>query len=161
MSFLTTQPIDITLLLSQSHHVSCGAVVLFSGDVRNNNVGKQVQFLEFEAFEELANSMIFEILETAKTTWKLQIATCQHRIGKVSVLESAVCVITSSAHRKEAYQANQYIMERIKHEAPIWKKEVYTDNSYEWGNNCGCHPDGYVSENHTKTVPSSFLNLKK
>ncbi len=160
MQYLTYQPIQIEQLLAISHHTSCGAVVLFSGDVRNNNVGKQVDYLEFEAFDELAKALIAEILDTAQKKWNLEIALCQHRLGIVKVLECAVCVVTSSPHRSEAYQANQYIMERIKHEVPIWKKEVYTDKSYQWGNNCGCHPEGYFPENHTKSVPQAFQNLK-
>lgn len=159
-NLLTYSNINLPNLLAQSHHANCGAVVLFSGEVRNNNLDKEVQHLEFEAFEPMANSMIKEILDFAKEKWKLEIAICQHRLGKVEISESAVCVITSSKHRKEAYEANQYIMERVKHEVPIWKKEYFLDGSYEWGNNCNCHPDGYKPENHAKNVPNSFLNLQ-
>lgn len=157
--FLSYSPINIPQLFADSHHEKCGAVVLFSGEVRNNNLGKEVQCLEFESFAPMANAMIAEILTTAKTKWKLEIAICQHRLGKVAVSESAVCVITSSSHRKEAYEANQYIMERVKHEVPIWKKEIFMDGSHEWGNNCNCHPEGYKPEKHAKKVPDSFLNL--
>ncbi|TAG56591.1 MAG: molybdenum cofactor biosynthesis protein MoaE [Cytophagales bacterium] len=160
MEHLTYKKINITKLLEDSHHESCGAVVLFIGDVRNHNIGKSVQYLEYEAFTPMAESMIQSILQEAKGKWQLQTALCLHRIGKVEVLESAVCVITSSVHRNEAYQANQYIMERVKHEAPIWKKEVFLDGTYEWGNNCGCHPDGFKSELHAKNVPLSFSNIK-
>lgn len=159
--YLTENNIDLPFLLSNSHHQSCGAVVLFSGEVRNNNLDKAVQYLEFESFKPMATVLIKEILDVAKLNWKLEIAICQHRIGKVEISESAVCVITSSKHRKEAYEANQYIMERVKHEVPIWKKEYFLDGTYEWGNNCNCHPEGYKPENHAKTVPDSFKNLLK
>ena len=65
-------------------------------------------------------------------------AIAQHRTGKVAIGETAVVVITASAHRSEAYAANRYIIDRIKHEAPIWKCEYYKDGSHEWGNNCNC-----------------------
>ena len=58
---------------------------------------------------------------------------------KVPVGESAVVVITASSHRKEAYTANRFIIDRIKHEVPIWKCEIFQDGSREWGNNCNCH----------------------
>lgn len=160
MKNLTFDKINITQLLETAHHESCGAVVLFSGDVRNQNIGKSVQYLEYEAFAPMAEIMIASVLEEAKLKWKLEIALCIHRLGKVKVLESAVCVITSAVHRNEAYLANQYIMERVKHEAPIWKKEIFADGTYEWGNNCGCHPDGFKPEKHALKVPASFSNLK-
>lgn len=159
-NYLTQKCIDLSFLLSLSHHSTCGAVVLFSGEVRNNNINKDVQYLSFEAFIPMAETMIKEILNCAKNKWDLEIAICQHRLGKVDILESAVCVITSSKHRKEAYEANQYIMERVKHEVPIWKKEYFSDGTYEWGNNCNCHPEGYKPKNHAKSVPEAFLNLK-
>ncbi|RYY21810.1 MAG: molybdenum cofactor biosynthesis protein MoaE, partial [Sphingobacteriaceae bacterium] len=68
----------------------------------------------------------------------LKIALAQHRTGKVGVMESAVVVITASPHRAEAYSANRYIIDRIKHESPIWKCEYFKDGSKEWGGNCNC-----------------------
>ena len=141
ISALSAAPIDLVGLLQEGHHPRAGAVVLFSGEVRNHSKGREVLFLEYEAFVPLAEKMINEIIAEAKKKWELHIAICQHRIGKVEVMESAVCVITASSHRKEAYEANQYIIDRVKHEAPIWKKEYFSDGSHEWGRNCGCHPE--------------------
>lgn len=132
-------PLDIVGLLQQSHHPAAGAIVLFSGEVRDHNRGKAVSWLEYESHLPLATKMIGEILEEAKLKWPLHIALAQHRVGKVSIGESAVVVITASAHRSEAFAANRYIIDRIKHEAPIWKCEYYTDGTKEWGNNCNCH----------------------
>lgn len=160
MEYISEEKIILELLLQKAHHPHCGAVVMFSGDVRDNNIGKNVEYLEYESFKPMAIAMIEEILQTAKQKWDLKIAICTHRVGKVQIMESAVCVITSSAHRKEAYEANEYIMERVKHEVPIWKKEVYSDGSFEWGNNCGCHPQNAKPENHAKSVPLSFLSAK-
>jgi molybdopterin synthase catalytic subunit len=131
-------PLDIVGLLSRAHHPGAGAVVLFSGEVRESNQGKAVAFLEYEAHVPLASTMIEEILTTAKQRWSLHSAVAQHRTGKVSIGDTAVVVITASAHRSEAYAANRYIIDRIKHEAPIWKCEHYTDGTKEWGNNCNC-----------------------
>src|SRR5687768_18405218 len=99
--YISEQPLDIVGLLSGSHDPKAGALVLFSGDVRDNNLGKEVSYLEYEAHSSLAAKMIEEILQEAIIKWNLTLAVAQHRIGKVSVAESAVVVITASVHRKE------------------------------------------------------------
>jgi molybdopterin synthase catalytic subunit len=139
LKYITSEAIDVGGLLAQSHHPKAGAIVLFSGEVRDHNAGKDVSWLEYEAQVSIASRMIKEILDEASKKWGLNIAVAQHRIGKVEVGESAVVVITASSHRKEAYDANRLIIDRIKHEVPIWKCEVFKDGSKEWGNNCNCH----------------------
>ena len=135
---ISTEPLDIVELLSMAHHPTAGAIVLFSGEVRNNNNNKEVAYLEYEAQIKMATTMIRSILKEATEKWKLTIAIAQHRIGKVSITETAVIVITASAHRKEAYAANQFIIDKIKHEVPIWKCEYFTDGTKQWGANCDC-----------------------
>jgi molybdopterin synthase catalytic subunit len=130
--------IDLVGLLAAGHHPGAGAVVLFSGEVRESNRGRAVAYLEYEAHVPLAEKMIGEILAEAKGRWNLSVAIAQHRTGRVEIGETAVVVITASAHRHEAYEANRYIIDRIKHEAPIWKCEHYLDGTKEWGNNCNC-----------------------
>jgi molybdopterin synthase catalytic subunit len=126
-------------LLAEGHHPAAGAVVLFSGEVRESNNGKEVAFLEYEAHIPLAEKLIAEVLAEAKWRWNLSVSIAQHRVGRVETGETAVVVITASAHRSEAYTANRHIIDRIKHEAPIWKCEHYRDGTKEWGNNCNCH----------------------
>ena len=139
LSFITSEPLDMVGLLAKAHHPRAGAVVLFSGDVRNHSNGKNVAYLEYEAQESMASKMIGAIVEEAKRKWQLTIALAIHRVGKVAVCESAVVVITASAHRQEAFVANRYIIDKIKHEVPIWKCEYFEDGSKEWGGNCNCH----------------------
>ena len=136
---ISATPLDVVSLLAQAHHPQAGAVVLFSGEVRNHNQGMAVDYLEYEAHESMAAKMIGIILADAQQKWPLNIAVAQHRTGKVTVGETAVIVITASAHRSEAYAANQYIIDRIKHEAPIWKCEYFSDGTKKWGGNCSCH----------------------
>jgi molybdopterin synthase catalytic subunit len=135
---ISAGPLDLAGLLAGAHHPRAGAVVLFSGEVRDHNRGREVAFLEYEAYIPLASKLIGEILAEAKEKWQLTIALARHRVGKVAIGDTAVVVITASAHRSEAYAANRYIIDRIKHEAPIWKNEHYTDGAHEWGNNCNC-----------------------
>lgn len=138
MQHLSSHSIDITALFAGAHHPKAGAVVLFSGETRDSSHGKAVACLVYEAQESLAGKMIAEILQQAKERWQLTVAVAVHRTGKVAVSESAVVVITAAAHRSEAYAANRYIIDRIKHEVPIWKCEYFTDGSKEWGGNCNC-----------------------
>ena len=136
---ISPEPLDLVGLLSSAHHPAAGAVVLFSGEVRDNNKGREIAYLEYESYGPLAIKMIHEILAEARERWHLQLAIAQHRVGKVAIGESAVVVITAAAHRKEAYEANREIIDRIKHEVPIWKCEYFPDGSHQWGNNCNCH----------------------
>jgi molybdopterin synthase catalytic subunit len=136
---ITTDPLDIVGLLALAHNPKVGGIVLFSGEVREISNGRTVDYLEYEAHAVLASNMIAEIIEAAKQKWELKIALARHRVGKVEICESAVVVITASAHRQEAYAANRYIIDRIKHEVPIWKCEYFTDGTKEWGGNCNCH----------------------
>jgi molybdopterin synthase catalytic subunit len=137
-AFITAEPLDLVDLLSKAHHPGAGAVVLFSGEVRDSNGGRGVDCLEYESYVPLAEKMIREILDGAKEKWGLRVALAQHRIGRLSIGEPAVAVITAAAHRREAYEASQHIIHRIKHEVPIWKCEYFSDGDHRWGNNCNC-----------------------
>lgn len=129
---ITHTLIDLNKIVSLAHHAKAGAIVLFSGEVRNHHEGESVDFLEYEAHEEMADRSIQEILQDTNLKWPLHFAFAQHRIGKVDIMESAVVVVTSASHRGEAYEANQYIIGRIKSETPIWKKEYFTTGDAKW-----------------------------
>ena len=110
-----------------------GAVVFFVGKVRDLADDK-LQYLEVEAFEELAKRQIEEICDDAANTWDLEYILVKHRFGRLKLNDNIVLVITSSKHRKNAYKASMYIMERLKSNVPFWKKEV-ANNSQKWVEN--------------------------
>jgi molybdopterin synthase catalytic subunit len=124
--------INIGELVELAHHPEAGALVIFSGEARNLHKSKAVNFLEYEAQLEMAEKSIADILERAKKNWPLKVAIAVHRIGRVDISEPAVVVITSAAHRKEAYEANQFIINEIKENTPIWKKEFFADGEVKW-----------------------------
>lgn len=132
---IVTGPIDIAALLREAHCPEAGGIVLFSGEVRNNHKGKTVMYLEYEAYASLAADVIAAIVEEARRLWGLLYAGAVHRVGRVEISESAIVVITSHSHRKEAYEANQFIVDAIKRDVPIWKCEHFADGSHEWGTN--------------------------
>jgi Molybdopterin converting factor, large subunit len=151
---ITHQPINIAGLFAGMHSSNTGAVVLFSGEIRGANKDKEVLWLEYEAYESMAEKAIANILAMAKEKWPLNQAVCIHRVGKLNISDCAVVVITASAHRDAAYKANRYIIDEVKRKAPIWKNEIFSDGTNEWGNNdCeGCkqthHPDDEHSHVH-------------
>ncbi len=138
MEHLSRENIDVLSLWQHSHHPEAGGIVLFSGEVRNNHLGKEVSHLYYEAAEPMANKLIAKLLEEATQRWGLRVAIAVHRLGEVAIMETAVVVITGAAHRKEAYAANQYIIDRIKHHVPIWKCEYLANGERVWGGHCSC-----------------------
>ena len=149
MNHLQHTELNYSELFDGFRNPNSGAVVLFSGEVRDNNKGREVTHLEYEAYEPMANKMIDEIIGEAISRFKLNQAICVHRLGRVEISGCAVVVITGAGHRKEAYDANRYIIDKVKNEVPIWKHEFFADGTSEWGQNCDCvtHEDEH-KHNH-------------
>ena len=104
---------------------SDGAVVAFVGLVRNHNAGRRVQYLEYEAYEPLALKTFAGIAREANRRWPGVRMALHHRIGRLSIGEASVAIVTTSPHRAVAYAANRYAIERVKQIAPIWKREFF------------------------------------
>lgn len=129
---LTEQPIDIPSLAAELNDPAAGAVVTFDGRVRNHNDGQAVSHLEYQAYPALAISTGQKILEEEVTRHGILKARAVHRTGPLSIGDAAVWVGVASAHRGPAFDAARAIMERLKYELPIWKKETYADGHTEW-----------------------------
>lgn len=110
-----------------------GAQNFFFGSVRDQNAGKKVTAVSYDAFEPLAEKVLQEISHEAQLKWgnALKISIV-HRTGKLFIGEISVAIGVSSMHRDESYQASRYIIEQIKKRAPIWKKEHYEYGETEW-----------------------------
>ena len=139
MKHLQHTDLNYSELFDGFRNPNSGAVVLFSGEVRFNNQGREVTHLEYEAYEPMASKMIDEIIDEAISRFHLNQAVCVHRLGRVEISGCAVVVITGAGHRKEAYNGNRYIIDRVKNEVPIWKHEFFADGTSEWGQNCDCN----------------------
>lgn len=123
----------------------CGAVVLFSGTVRDHAEGRSgVQHLTYEAYEEQAVPKMAEIAAEVRTRWPAsgQIVLL-HRTGRLELGESSVVVVVSSPHRPEAFEAGRYAIDALKATVPIWKHEVW-DGGSDWGT--GAHDVQSASE---------------
>ena len=123
------EPIDIALVMNEAGSDSDGAVVSFIGRARNNSNGKPVLYLEYEAYSEMARKQLQKVIDDAAARWALGSCMLVHRIGRVNVGEASIIIAASSPHRNEAFQAVQYIIDTIKKQIPIWKKEFYPDGS--------------------------------
>ena len=110
-----------------------GAVVFFVGKVRDLE-NDNLKYLEIESFEELARIKIKEICYDAANKWDLEYIVVKHRFGRLKLNDNIVLVITSSKHRKNAYEASEFIMEYLKSNVPFWKKEV-ADKTQKWVEN--------------------------
>jgi len=102
-----------------------GAVVTFLGLVRNHNVGRRMHYLEYEAFEPLAVKAFGRIAEEVRERWPGATLALHHRIGRLEIGEASVAIAAASAHRRDAYAACRYAIERVKQIAPIWKREFF------------------------------------
>ena len=110
-----------------------GDVVIFVGNVRDLE-DDNLKYLEIESFEELAKSQIKEICDDAANKWDLEYVLVKHRFGRLRINDNIVLVITSSKHRKKAYEASEFIMEYLKSNVPFWKKEV-AEKTQKWVEN--------------------------
>lgn len=134
MFSLTHSPIETTQLRDTLQNPKAGGIVIFEGRVRDHNEGQAVSTLYYEAYESMALKIGTQILEEAQQKYALCHVRCEHRLGTLTLEELAVWVGVSSAHRKEAFEACAWIIDRIKTELPIWKQETYHSGETHWVN---------------------------
>ena len=134
---VAVQKIDFDLNLEmeclKAKTKKAGAVVFFVGKVRDLE-DDNLQYLEIESFEELAKSQLKEVCKNAADKWDLEYILVKHRFGRLKLNDNIVLVVTSSKHRKNAYDASVYIMEYLKSNVPFWKKEV-ANKTQNWVEN--------------------------
>ena len=118
-------PIDPAELLAAVGDPAAGASVLFLGTTRNENSGRRVTRLEYEAFAGMAVNEMRQLARQARRRWPLRRVAMVHRIGVVPVGEASVGIAVSAGHRGEAFDACHWLIDRLKEIVPIWKKEHY------------------------------------
>jgi molybdopterin synthase catalytic subunit len=136
---LTHEPLDPDLLVRAVSAATVGAVVLFHGVVRDNNLGRRVLYLEYDGFPEMAESELQRIANEVTAEFALEAMAIHHRLGRVEIGEASLLVATSSAHRAAAFNACHAAVDRIKQTVPIWKKEFWEDGSH-WVEGAGFAP---------------------
>jgi molybdopterin synthase catalytic subunit len=131
MIAITDQPIDVDAAIAAAQSDRAGAVNVFIGTVRNHADRRAVVRLEYEAYDKMALKKMEEVAAEARRRWPVEKAAVVHRKGILQIGEVAVVIAVSTPHRRESFEACQYIIDTIKQVVPIWKKEVY-ENGETW-----------------------------
>jgi molybdopterin synthase catalytic subunit len=120
---IVSRPIDVDALEARVSGPENGAVLTFLGQVRNHSRGREVAWLEYDAYVPMAEKQISRIAEDAGRKWGVTVAI-EHRIGRIELCEPSVAICVGSPHRAEAFEACRYCIDTLKETVPIWKKEV-------------------------------------
>jgi len=129
---LTYEALSVELLVQQVQNPKAGAIATFLGVTRNNNLGEQVQSLEYEAYEAMALKKLKQIGIETQTRFKIIDIAIWHRLGIVHIGETSVAIAVSSAHRKSALEACHFAIDRLKEIVPIFKKEYFAQSGARW-----------------------------
>ncbi len=127
---VTIEPLSLDSLVARVSHPGAGGITTFIGVVRDNAHDKQIKFLEYEAYPELAERMLAQIGAEVNERWSDVRIAIAHRVGRLQIGEASVIIAASAAHRAEAFSACRYAIERLKVILPVWKKEFASDTDY-------------------------------
>ncbi len=128
---ITGEPLDRNELVGAVSHPSVGGIAVFEGVVRDHARGKEMHYLEYDVYPEMAIKQIRTIIDEAQRRWGAERVAVAHRIGRLEIGETSVIVVVATPHRAEAFEACRYIIDTLKTTVPIWKKEVATSGE-EW-----------------------------
>ncbi len=128
---ITHEPLDPQPLVEAVRSDDSGAVAVFYGVVRNENMGRSVRYLEYDVYPEMAIKKMREIAEEVRARYPITGIGALHRVGRLEIGETSLLVAVSSVHRTAAFEACHFAVDRIKQVVPIWKKEVWDDGE-EW-----------------------------
>lgn len=134
------KPLDALAIRALVSDPAAGAIVVFEGTARNHHQNRVVESLAYEAFIPMAEAELQRLRTESMSRFGLCRCAIHHRIGTVRLLEAAVVIAVSSAHRKEALEAAAWLMDRIKEGVPIWKREEYQQGGNAWVEGAERHP---------------------
>lgn len=121
--------IDIATLEMRVSGIENGAICTFAGQVRNHSRGKQVAFLEYDAYIPMAEKQMLKIAQEAEAKWGCEVVI-EHRIGRIELGEASVVIVVGSPHRAQAFEACRWCIDTLKEDVPVWKRETCPDGSF-------------------------------
>ncbi len=127
---VTPDPLDLETLFRLVLRASSGAVAHFVGVVRDNNLGRRVAYLEYDAYPAMATKLLQQIEAEVRERWEIDAIAMHHRTGRLEIGEASVAIAVSAPHRGEAIEACHYAIDRLKQIVPVWKKEVWVDGAH-------------------------------
>jgi len=128
---LVDGPIDVIAVLAEVADERAGGVASFVGTVRSESRGRKVVYLEYDAYEGMAEKVMAELAESLKSKYSLCEIAMAHRVGRVEIGEASVAIAVSAPHRQDALAACKEAIDTLKETVPLWKKEVY-EGGEEW-----------------------------
>ncbi len=129
---LTDRPIDTSAILASVSSPLAGAVVLFLGTTRELTGGRRTLSLDYECYAEMARAKLAELEAEARRRWPLVACTMVHRLGRLEIGEASVAAAVSAPHRRDAFEAGQWLIDTLKEVVPIWKRENWADGESQW-----------------------------
>ena len=129
---LTDSPIDTQNILDRLRHPNAGAVVLFLGTTREITGDRQTVALDYEAYAEMAERQLAKLEAEARSRWTVIECMIVHRLGRVPPAEASVAIAVSTPNRADAFAAGQWLIDALKRDVPIWKREQWSDGITEW-----------------------------
>jgi molybdopterin synthase catalytic subunit len=128
---LSAEPLSLDAVVREVGRDEAGAIATFTGTVRNRSRDRDVLYLEYEAYEGMAEETMSALAEELRRRYELTAIAIHHRVGRVEIGEPSVAIAVSSAHRTAALAACQEAIDTLKGTVPLWKKEVYVGGE-EW-----------------------------
>jgi molybdopterin synthase catalytic subunit len=128
---LTAEPLSLDAAVREVSHDEAGAIATFIGTVRNRSRDRNVQYLDYEAYEGMAEEMMAELAAELSARHDLSAISIHHRVGRVEIGQPSVIIAVSSPHRADALAACKEAIDTLKGTVPLWKKEVY-EGGEEW-----------------------------
>ncbi|MFN2290296.1 MAG: molybdenum cofactor biosynthesis protein MoaE [Anaerolineae bacterium] len=122
---ITAAPLSIDEVNRRVTSPAAGAIITFTGIVRGTNQGRQVRYLEYEAYPEMAEVVLAQIGDEVKARWEVEAVAIAHRTGRLEIGEASVVIAIAAGHRQGAFEAGRYAIDRIKQILPVWKKEYF------------------------------------
>jgi molybdopterin synthase catalytic subunit len=141
MITLTREPIDPQTVVESVRSQAAGAVLLFLGTVREFTHGRQTTSLDYEGYEAMAEKQLAALEAEARQRWPVIEVSLVHRLGHHELGDISVAVAVSTPHRRDAFEAGQWLIDTLKEMVPIWKRELWSDGTTEW-----VHPGGNAAE---------------
>ena len=135
----------------------CGGIGIFIGTVRNHHEGRAVKALKYTAYAPVAEKMIRQIEQDIQLKYGVSYVRVVHRIGALDIGDTAIIAMAYAPHRREAFEACEEAVERVKHEVPVWKEEFYTDGSSQFVEGCCIRKD----QENASDQPTQFQHNMK
>ncbi len=131
---IVAEPLDVASAVASVAAPTAGGIDVFLGTTRAeiSSGGRELVALDYEAYDQMAGEQLHALARTARQQWPIIKLAILHRTGRVGIAEPSVIIAVSTPHRAQAFEACRWLIDALKHEVAIWKKEVWADGLSTW-----------------------------